>query len=119
MPLLPIFSRFRTITLRFTNELLLSRENKQAKNRKNPNSKTYNGQIPFGYNRSNGELSRNEAEQEAIRKIKHLKSKGSSLREIARELNERSIPTKNSGVWQANTVRKILMRVETQLPVLQ
>ena len=112
--MLPIFNRFRTITLRFTNQLILLSENKRQKKRKDPNFRAYIGRTPFGYNRSNGELSTNEAEQEAIRRIKHLKSNGSSLREIAREMNERSIPTKNNGVWQANTVRKILLWDEGQ-----
>jgi hypothetical protein len=43
--------------------------------------------------------------------IKQLKSNGFSLRGIARELNKRLIPTKNNGVWQANTIRKILIKL--------
>jgi len=68
------------------------------------------GQIPFGYDYKNGKLEKNEKEQEIIRVIKQLKSSGFSLRGIARELNKRLIPTKNNGIWHANTVRKILAR---------
>ena len=69
------------------------------------------GQIPFGYDHKNGRLEKNEEEQEIIRVIKQLKSSGFSLRGIARELNKRLIPTKNNGIWHANTVRKILARI--------
>jgi hypothetical protein len=36
-----------------------------------------------------------------------------SIREIARELNKRLVPTKNNGIWQAATVSKILEKVCT------
>ncbi len=68
------------------------------------------GQIPMGYDYIDGKLIRNEKEQETIRIIKQLKSNGFSLRETARELNKRLIPTKNNGIWQANTIRNILNR---------
>ena len=44
--------------------------------------------------------------------MRQLRSNGLSLRKIAEELNRRLIPTKNHGLWQANTVRKILERAE-------
>ena len=69
------------------------------------------GQIPFGYDYKNGKLEKNVEEQEIIRVIKQLKSSGFSLRGIARKLNKRLIPTKNNGIWHANTVRKILSRI--------
>jgi len=71
------------------------------------------GQIPFGYDYKNGKLEKNEEEQKIIRVVKQLKSVGFSLRGIARELNKRLIPTKNNGIWHANTVRKILVRFNT------
>ena len=61
----------------------------------------------------NSSLEKNGEEQEIIRVIKQLKSSGFSLRGIARELNKRLIPTKNNGIWHANTVRKILVRFNT------
>ena len=33
---------------------------------------------------------------------------GLTLREIAGKLNQKLIPTKQNGIWQANTVRGIL-----------
>lgn len=68
------------------------------------------GQIPFGYDYKDGKFIKNEREQEAIRLIKQLKANGLSLRGIARELNKNLIPTKNNGIWQANTIRNILNR---------
>ena len=68
------------------------------------------GQIPFGYDYTGGELIKNEKEQEAIRMIKQLKSNKLSLRGMAKELNKNLIPTKNNGIWQANTIRNILNR---------
>ncbi|MCE9599804.1 MAG: recombinase family protein [Spirochaetia bacterium] len=35
---------------------------------------------------------------------------GKSLGAMAKVLNESNIPTKNGGIWRANTVRKILNR---------
>jgi IS30 family transposase len=72
------------------------------------------GQIPFGFDYKNGKLEKNKEEQEVIRIIKQLRSSGLSLREIARELNKRLIPTKKNGIWQGATVSTILSRVGTQ-----
>ncbi len=83
------------------------------KNSSNNNTKIP-GQIPFGYSYKNGKLEKNEKEQEVIGTIKQLKSNGLSLRGIARELNQKLIPTKNNGIWHANTVSKILERVGNQ-----
>jgi len=68
------------------------------------------GQIPFGYDYKDGKFIKNQKEQEAIRLIKQLRANGLSLRGIAKELNKNLIPTKNNGIWQANTIRKILQR---------
>jgi len=72
------------------------------------------GQIPFGFDYKNGKLKKNKEEQEVIRIIKQMRSSVLSLRGIARELNKRLVPTKNNGIWQANTVSTILSRVGTQ-----
>ena len=42
--------------------------------------------------------------------IRQYRVGGLSLRGGAGELNQRLIPTKNNGIWQANTVRNILAR---------
>jgi orotate phosphoribosyltransferase-like protein len=69
------------------------------------------GQIPFGWDYVDYQLKKNREEQEVIRIIKQLKSTGFSLRGISSELNKQLVPTKNNGIWHANTVKKILERV--------
>lgn len=70
------------------------------------------GQIPFGFVCVDNRLVRSEEEQQVIRLVRQFRRNGLSLRKIADELNQRRVPTKNHGVWQANTVKKILDRVE-------
>ena len=53
---------------------------------------------------------KNGTEQAAIRMMRQYKAGGLSLREIAGNLNLKLIPTKQNGIWQANTVREILAR---------
>jgi hypothetical protein len=53
---------------------------------------------------------KNGAEQAAIRMMRQYQAGGLSLREIAGNLNQMLNPTKQNGVWQANTVREILAR---------
>jgi hypothetical protein len=53
---------------------------------------------------------KNKTQQEVIRMIRQFRASGLSLWKIAGELNRPLIPTKNSGIWQANTVRNILAR---------
>ena len=53
---------------------------------------------------------KNSAEQTAIRMMRQYRAGGLSLREIAVNLNEKLIPTKNNGIWQANAAREIRAR---------
>jgi predicted DNA-binding protein YlxM (UPF0122 family) len=68
------------------------------------------GPLPFGFDYLNHQLVKNGAEQAAIRMMRQYRAGGLSLREIAGSLNVKLIPTKQNGVWQANTVREILAR---------
>jgi predicted DNA-binding protein YlxM (UPF0122 family) len=68
------------------------------------------GPLPFGLDYLNHQLVKNGAEQDAIRMMRQYRAGGLSLREIAGNLNLKLIPTKQNGVWQANTVRGILAR---------
>jgi DNA invertase Pin-like site-specific DNA recombinase len=77
----------------------------------NGNGHKRKGQIPFGFEYRDYRLIKNKEEQEIIRMIRQYRVKGLSLRKIADELNQKLIPTKNCGIWQANTVRKILERI--------
>ena len=70
-----------------------------------------NGQIPSGFVAVDNRLVKSDQEQKAIRLARQLRGNGLSLCKIADELNRRLIPTKNNGIWQANTVKKILDRV--------
>ena len=69
------------------------------------------GQVPFGYVVAEHNLVKDPEEQAVIRLARQLRASGLSLRKIAEELNRRLVPTKNNGIWQANTVKKILDRV--------
>jgi hypothetical protein len=69
------------------------------------------GHLAFGFDYLNCQLVKNGAEQAAIRMMRQYRADGLSLREIAGNLNLKIIPTKQNGVWQANTVREILARV--------
>ena len=76
----------------------------------NGNGHEHPGQIPFGYEYTDYRLVKNKTEQEVIRMIRQFRASGLSLWKIAGELNRRLVPTKNNGIWQVNTVRKILTR---------
>ncbi len=77
---------------------------------KNDRNRTHPGQLPFGYDYQNYRLVKNQAEQSVIRLMDRAWAQGLSLRQIAGQLNERLIPNKDGGTWQANTVRLILAR---------
>jgi hypothetical protein len=68
------------------------------------------GQLPFGYEYLCNRLVENKAEQGAVRQTRQYRIGGLSLRQIAGQLNQRTIPTKNNGSWQATTVKGILLR---------
>ena len=68
------------------------------------------GQVPFGWEYLNYNLVKNPDEQQIIRMMRQYACLGKSFRGIARELNRKLVPTKNNGIWQANTVKKILER---------
>ena len=67
------------------------------------------GHLPFGFEYINHQLVNNDAEQAAIRMMQKRRAAGLSLRQIISTLNQSFIRTKQRGIWQANTVRKILV----------
>jgi hypothetical protein len=75
------------------------------------NGHAVKGQVPFGWDLHDARFVKNGAEQQIIRLMRQLQGGGVSLRGIAGELNRRLVPTKNAGMWQANTVRTILRRL--------
>ncbi len=68
------------------------------------------GPLRFGFDYLNHQLVKNGAEQAVIRMMRQYRAGGLFLREIAGNLNQGLIPTKQNGVWQANTIRGILAR---------
>ncbi len=68
------------------------------------------GPLRFGFDYINHQFVKNGAEQAAIRMMRQYRAGGLSLQEIAGNLNLKLIPTKQNGIWQANTVRGILAR---------
>jgi hypothetical protein len=71
---------------------------------------TKTGHVPFGFDYLNHQLVTNNVEQAAIHMMQEQRTGGLSLREIAGKLSSMLTPTKQGGVWQANTVRRILAR---------
>ena len=53
---------------------------------------------------------KNRVEQGVIRLMGKARAAGLSPRQIAGQLNERLVPSKDGGTWQSNTVRLILAR---------
>jgi len=68
------------------------------------------GQLPFGYEYRDCRLIKNQAEQDVIQLMRQGRAGCLPLRKIAVQLNERLVPSKSSGAWQANTVHLILAR---------
>jgi len=76
---------------------------------KRKESKVYN-HTPFGFDRVGDLLIPNNAEQQAIKRMKDMRNNGYSLREIAFELELEGIRPKASSHWQAMSVRKVITR---------
>ena len=64
--------------------------------------------VPFGYSIIDRNLVVEDEEAETVRYIYRAYICGHSLEEIARQLNDRGIPTKHKRVWRKQTVSKIL-----------
>jgi hypothetical protein len=79
----------------------------------NGHGRTHPGQLPFGYDYRDYRLVKNQAEQGVIRLMRQGRAGGLSLRQIADQLNQHLVPSKDGGTWQANTVRLILARAST------
>jgi len=77
---------------------------------KNGRNRTHPGQLPFGYDYQNYRLAKNQAEQGMIRLMRQGRASGLTLRQIAGQLNESLVHSKDGGAWQANTVQLILAR---------
>ena len=58
------------------------------------------GHIPFGFQLTEGNrIELNPAEQDVLKQIRELRLSGMSIREIAKELNDRGIFNRNGNKW--------------------
>jgi DNA invertase Pin-like site-specific DNA recombinase len=65
------------------------------------------GRPPYGYRIQGGELVPDETEQEVVKLVQKLQRSGSSLREIADELDAGGYRPRTGRAWHPNTVRRI------------
>ncbi len=63
---------------------------------------------PFGFERVGNDLRINEQEIAIILQVKVWRESGWSLGKIAKELNQRGVPTKQGKRWYASTIRYLL-----------
>lgn len=70
------------------------------------------GSIPYGFvlARDGKTLKRSASEQQAIKLMHRLRSRGATLQTIAGELDRRGIKPKRAKHWDHTSVRKILLR---------
>ena len=68
------------------------------------------GSVPYGYflDGDNTTLIENPAEQDVIRQARELQAAGLSLRKIAAELNRRGLNARNSGIFQATQIARLV-----------
>jgi len=66
------------------------------------------GYAPYGYRTKDGVFSIMEDEAKWVRYIFEGTLSGKSSHQLARELNEKQVPTRRNGNWTASTVRGIL-----------
>ena len=64
--------------------------------------------LPLGYRDSGGKMVPVNEEQLIIAEIQEMREKGSTLSDIANDLNDRGIIGKRGGVFHASTIRAIL-----------
>jgi hypothetical protein len=65
------------------------------------------GHVPFGFDCVNHQLVKNHAEQAAIRETTRCRAVAAPDRQ---HTQPGVIPTRQNGIWQANTVRAVLAR---------
>jgi site-specific DNA recombinase len=67
--------------------------------------KRYSKEIPIGYKLgSNNKLKVSEEDRQLVKRMKNLKTRGHSLNNIAKKLNEEGIKTKNGKKWYKELV---------------
>lgn len=71
---------------------------KDVKRNKKENGEVY-GRLMYGYDNQNGKLIVNKEERNTIKRIKNLRSRGWSWRNISNKLNDEGIKSKEGKIW--------------------
>lgn len=70
------------------------------------------GHIPFGHQLADGnKIEPNAREQDILNQIRDLRIKGLSMREIAKELNDRGTFNRNGNKWNHKSIRNAMMKI--------
>lgn len=79
-------------------------------NRKKANGGYAGGGIPFGFKTEGHDLVSDAPERKALKVMRDLRSRGLSLREIARELDSQGLKPRKGESWHPHSVGRILSR---------
>lgn len=75
---------------------------------KRANKEVYCHVTPLGFDRAGDKLVENGQEMATVRRIRQMREKGISLRQIAATLNAKGVPTKRGGRWHLVMVQNVL-----------
>lgn len=90
---------------------IVSERTKAALQHKRSIGEKTGGDVPFGYQANNGNLTEDRQEQRIIKLINKLKAAGNSLRQIGYELRKRGYKSKTGKTtWNPKTIAQILRR---------
>lgn len=81
---------------------------RKAMRHKQANGEYIGGAVPYGFDLVDGELVRNEAEQNVIAQAKRLHAAGLSLRKIAAELDRQGIKTRRGSTFAAPQIQRMV-----------
>jgi DNA invertase Pin-like site-specific DNA recombinase len=70
------------------------------------------GPTPFGWSRAGDRLLPHASEQKVLTRMRRLRAKGKSYRNVAQSLNRSGTPAKKGGAWFASSVRSALLTAE-------
>jgi site-specific DNA recombinase len=106
------FAKFRVLLGEFERELIGERTS-NALRHKRSTGRVYSN-APFGWDKGDGELVRNDAEQDVLADMRAWRAEGVNDNAIAVRLNGEGVPGKRGGRghWQANLVRRILINAD-------
>ncbi len=86
----------------------ITRKLTDARNLKHQDGGYAGGHVPYGYDVLHGKLVVNNDEAAIVKSIYAMRKDGSSLRRIAKVLNDQGINTKRGTIWRADGIRYIL-----------